>query len=113
MKMRHYHLLAILYATGKLQSEIPAGPLLAGIPEFACDHHPVKWASGFTKENEGMLSAQYDILKKDAASVVWVEAVQNLETAILRAEKSAAESLGEFDQHPRKIVANCGAPRRF
>ncbi|HEY4818430.1 MAG TPA: hypothetical protein VIH67_13445 [Candidatus Acidoferrum sp.] len=34
-----------------------------------------------------MLSAPCYILKKDAASVVWVEAVQNLETAILRAEK--------------------------
>ena len=63
-----------------------------------------------------MLFAAYDILKKDAADMVWVEAVHDLQTAKLRVKELAAGSHGEyviFDQRTRKIVANCGAARRF
>jgi hypothetical protein len=63
-----------------------------------------------------VLSAAYDILKKDSADMVWVEAVHDLETAKLRVKQLAAGSQGEyviFDQRTRKIVANCSAVRRF
>ncbi|HXN51234.1 MAG TPA: hypothetical protein VN943_04795 [Candidatus Acidoferrum sp.] len=56
-----------------------------------------------------MVSAAYDILKKDAANLVWIEAVHDLETAKSRAKELAASSQGEyviFDQRTRKIVAN-------
>jgi methionine synthase I (cobalamin-dependent) len=63
-----------------------------------------------------VLSAAYDILKKGSADMVWVEAVQDLETAKLRVKQLAAGSHGEyvvFDQRTRKIVANCSAVGRF
>ena len=63
-----------------------------------------------------MLSAPYDILKRDAAHVVWVEAVEDLETAKLRMMELAANYEAEyvvFDQRTRKIVANCDASKRF
>jgi hypothetical protein len=60
-----------------------------------------------------MLSAPYDILKKDAAELVWLEAVHDLETAKSRVKEIAARSEGEyviFDQRTRRIVASFGAP---
>jgi hypothetical protein len=60
-----------------------------------------------------MTSPAYDILKKDAAHLVWVEAVHDLEIAKARVRQLAANSNGEyviFDQRTRKIVANSGAP---
>jgi hypothetical protein len=60
-----------------------------------------------------MRSAAYDILKKDAAALVWVEAVYDLETAKLRIKELAATSEGEyviFDQRTRTIVENCASP---
>jgi hypothetical protein len=62
---------------------------------------------------KGMLSPSYDILKKDASSLIWVEAVHDLETAKSRVKELTAISQGEyviFDQRTRKIVANSGAP---
>ena len=50
----------------------------------------------------------YDILKKDAAALVWIEAVQNLEFAKLRIKELAARCEAEyiiFDQRSGEIVA--------
>jgi hypothetical protein len=60
-----------------------------------------------------MLSPSYDILKKDAAALVWVEAVNDLEAAKVRIQQLAARSEGEyviFDQRTRQIVARIHAP---
>ena len=56
-----------------------------------------------------MTSPPYDILKKDEANLVWIEAAQNLEIAKARIRELVATSKGEyvvFDQRTRKIVAN-------
>jgi hypothetical protein len=53
------------------------------------------------------LTPAYDILKKDAAALVWVQAMDNLELAKLRIRELAARSEGEyviFDQRTRQIV---------
>ena len=53
------------------------------------------------------LAPSYDILKKDAAALVWVQAMDNLELAKLRIRELAARSDGEyviFDQRTRQIV---------
>jgi len=50
----------------------------------------------------------YDILKKDAAALVWVEAVQDLDFAKLRIKELAARCEAEyiiFDQRTSEIVA--------
>ena len=63
--------------------------------------------------NKAMLSPSYDILKKDAAALVWVEAVNDLEAAKVRIQQLAARSEGEyviFDQRTRQIVARINAP---
>ena len=60
-----------------------------------------------------MTAHQYDILKKDAAALVWVEAVQDLETARLRIKQLASGTNAEyvvFDQRTRKIVIDFGIP---
>jgi hypothetical protein len=65
---------------------------------------PVPWI----EEQEEMLSAAYDILRKDAAALIWVEAVSDLETARLRVKELIASSQGEyviFDQRTRQIIA--------
>jgi hypothetical protein len=49
----------------------------------------------------------YDILKKDAAALVWVEAVQDLDFAKLRIKELAARCEAEyiiFDQRTCEIV---------
>ena len=54
-----------------------------------------------------MLLPSYDILKKDAAALTWVEAMDNLQSAKLRIRELAARSEGEyviFDQRTRQIV---------
>ena len=56
-----------------------------------------------------MTSPPYDILKKDNANLVWVEAAQDLEIAKARIRELVAASKGDyvvFDQRTRKIVAN-------
>ena len=58
-------------------------------------------------QNELMLLPSYDILKKDAAALIWVEALDNLESAKLRIRELAKRSEGEyviFDQRTRQIV---------
>jgi hypothetical protein len=60
-----------------------------------------------------MLSAAYDILKTEAAELVWLEAAFDLEAAKSRVKEIAAGSDGEyviFDQRTRRIVASFGAP---
>ena len=57
-----------------------------------------------------MRSAGYDILRKDAAALIWVEAVYDLETAKRRIRELVAVLNGEyviFDQLTRTIVATC------
>ncbi len=56
-----------------------------------------------------MTSPPYDILKKDKANLVWIEAAQDLEMAKARIRELIATSKGDyvvFDQRTRKIVAN-------
>jgi hypothetical protein len=60
-----------------------------------------------------MTVAAYDILKKDAIALVWVEAVHDLETARLRVRELSAGSQVEyviFDERARKIVPSFNAP---
>jgi hypothetical protein len=60
-----------------------------------------------------MLSAAYDILKKDAAELVWLEAAHDLEAAKSRVKELAARASGEYviyDQRTRRIVASFIAP---
>ena len=86
---------------------------MAGNLNLACDHRRVKWVPGFTGNKERMLSAAYDILKKDAAELVWLEAAYDLETAKSRMKELAARGDGEyviFDQRMRRIVASFTAP---
>lgn len=55
----------------------------------------------------------YDILKKDAAALVWVQAMDNLELAKLRIRELAARSQGEyviFDQRTRQIIDRFTTP---
>ena len=61
-----------------------------------------------------MLCAAYDILRKDATGMVWVEAVHDLEAAKSRVKELADGSQKEyviFDQRTRKIVANGSSPK--
>lgn len=57
--------------------------------------------------NDVTFAPSYDILKKDAAALVWVQAMDDLELAKLRIRELAARSDGEyviFDQRTRQIV---------
>lgn len=54
----------------------------------------------------------YDILKKDAAALVWVEAVQDLEFAKQRVKELATRCEAEyiiFDQRTGEIVGRLNA----
>ena len=54
-----------------------------------------------------MQVASYDIFKKDAAALVWVEAVQDLKSAEQRVRELAQRSHAEyviFDQRKQQIV---------
>jgi len=60
-----------------------------------------------------MLCAAYDILKKEAATLVWVEASFDLESAMLRVKELVANSDDEyviFDQRTRQIIASGTSP---
>jgi hypothetical protein len=60
-----------------------------------------------------MVLPAYDILKKDAAALVWVETATDLEAAKLRVRELAGKSHGEyviFDQRTREIVVKFKAP---
>jgi hypothetical protein len=69
----------------------------------------------FLKGNEqSMLCAAFDILRKDSTDMVWVEAVHDLETARSRVQELVAGSNEEyviFDQRTRKIIASGPAPK--
>ena len=55
-----------------------------------------------------MQVATYDIFKKDAAALVWVEAVQDLPSAEQRVKELAQRSQAEyviFDQRKQQIVS--------
>ena len=60
-----------------------------------------------------MMVASYDIFRKDAAALVWIEAVEDLQYAEQRAKELAQRSHGEyliFDQRRQKIVSTFEAP---
>lgn len=62
-----------------------------------------------------MLCAAYDILRKDATDMVWIEAVHDLEVAKSRVKELAAASNTEYvvyDQRTRRIVAKGSSLRR-
>ena len=49
----------------------------------------------------------YDIFKKDAAAMIWVEAIEDLESAKMRVRELSRDSNTEyaiFDQHTRQVV---------
>jgi len=53
----------------------------------------------------------YDILKKDAAAMIWVEAVEDLESAKMRVRELSRDSNTEyaiFNQHTKQIVFEAG-----
>jgi hypothetical protein len=83
---------------------------------IACDHCPHRLGPPVkTKRirNEVTSLPSYDILKKDAAALVWVEAVDDLELAKLRVRELATRTEGEyviFDQRTRQIVARFNSP---
>lgn len=55
----------------------------------------------------------YDILRKDAAALVWVEAVTDLDYGKSRIRELAGTAHGEyviFDQRSRQIVARFTSP---
>ena len=101
------HLLVIFCSPAKLQAENTGAR--TGIIEHACDRRPEMGPNLKRKTNTEMLCAAYDILRKDATDMVWVEAVHDLEAAKLRVKELASRSDEEyviFDQRTRKIVAN-------
>jgi hypothetical protein len=62
-----------------------------------------------------MVLAPYDIFRKDSAALVWVEALQDLESAERRVKELAQRSHGEyviFDQTKQRIVSTFEAPLR-
>jgi hypothetical protein len=57
---------------------------------------------------ECMLVEAYDIFRKDAAALVWVEALPDLQTAEQRVKELAQRSHGEYviyDQRKQQIVS--------
>ncbi len=59
-----------------------------------------------------MLAPPYDIMKKDAAALVWVEAAEDLELAKLRIKELATRCEAEyiiFDQRTSEIVGRLNA----
>jgi len=59
-----------------------------------------------------MVVPAYDILKKDAAALVWIEAAEDLEFAKLRIRELAARCEAEyiiFDQRSSEVVARLDA----
>jgi hypothetical protein len=67
-------------------------------------------------EGSSMRAATYDIFRKDLLGTpVWMETVQDIETAKLRVTELAGRSPGEyfvFSQETQEIVSNT-APRLF
>jgi hypothetical protein len=60
-----------------------------------------------------MTCAAYDIFRKEALDMVWIEAARDLQTARLRVTELAAASDAEyviFDQRTRQIIANWSSP---
>ena len=59
-----------------------------------------------------MVVPAYDILKKDAAALVWIEAAEDLEFAKLRIRELAARCEAEyiiFDQRTSEVVGRLNA----
>jgi hypothetical protein len=55
--------------------------------------------------------AAYDILKRDASALVWIEAVEDLESAKQRVTELEHLSRGQyvvFDQRQQRTVFSCG-----
>jgi hypothetical protein len=57
-----------------------------------------------------MAIPQYDVLKRDCGGLLWIEAVDDLESARLRIQKLRSGSYGEylvFDQNAGQTVDKC------
>ena len=57
-----------------------------------------------------MAIPRYDLLKRDCGGLLWIEAVDDLESARLRIQELRSASYGEylvFDQNTGQTVANC------
>jgi len=60
-----------------------------------------------------MLAPRYDIFKIEGVSVVWVEAICDVDAARVRIEELARRSAGEyviFDQSRCQMIANTTSP---
>jgi hypothetical protein len=63
---------------------------LAATSEILMAITACRLASGFIEGQQRMLCAAYDILKKEAATLVWVEASYDLESARSRVKELVA-----------------------
>jgi hypothetical protein len=57
-----------------------------------------------------MAIPRYDLLKRDCGGLLWIEAVDDLESARLRVQELNSGSYGEylvFDQNTGQIVEKC------
>jgi hypothetical protein len=57
-----------------------------------------------------MAIPRYDVLKRDRGGLLWIEAVDDLESARLRIHELSFASYGEylvFDQNTGQTVENC------
>lgn len=87
---------------------------MLGYPNTLCDHRLVNGPPVLRGRRRQMLCAAYDILRKDATDIVWVEAVHDLEAAKSRVKELAAKSNEEYviyDQRARRIVADSSSSR--
>ena len=99
------HLLVIFCSPAKLQAENTGAH--TGIIQTRLRSPPGNGPRFKEETNTEMLCAAYDILRKNATDMVWVEAVHDLEAAKLRVKELASRSDEEyviFDQRTRKIV---------
>jgi hypothetical protein len=57
-----------------------------------------------------MAIPRYDVLKRDCGGLLWIEAVDDLESARLRIQELSSASYGEylvFDQNTGQTVGKC------
>jgi hypothetical protein len=60
-----------------------------------------------------MAIPRYDVLKRDCGGLLWIEAVDDLESARIRIQQLSSASYGEylvFDQNTGRTVDKCIVP---
>ena len=61
-----------------------------------------------------MAIPRYDVLKRDCGGLLWIEAIDDLESAKLRVQQLRSASYGEyfvFDQNTGQTVHTCAVVR--